>query len=155
MAISWTNEWNQWSVNFYDSLPSWADTAKAHLNRIQEKFKGKMPADQALQLSTYYRCSESMREAFVNHQRILSLQTFEQHSLEMLKKALLDKATHDAGGNEITPEYVVKALQDETKAHSSRMQQWKKVHDEAKKARDLFHALHPRVRSIVDSLAQS
>jgi hypothetical protein len=155
LTVSWSNEWGRWSTDFYDSLPVWADSARAQLVLIQQQFKGKMPAEQALRLSEYHQCKAHMEEIHDHYQRAQSLQTFEMHSMEMLKKALTDKATHDAQGNEITPEYVQRALQLEMEDHGTRIEKWKKVHHEARNARDLFHDLQPRVQSMVDSLVNS
>lgn len=148
----WNAEWTAPLNAFDTSFAALADTAQAELDFVQNHFKGRMKWSRGEELSRFHNVISNTQELEKAHEALISQQAHEQHQLQMLRKALLDKATHDAQGNEITPDYVQKAISIEITEHRHRMEQLKKFSEHLSVTSELFDDLHPVVHAMSDSL---
>lgn len=149
----WGKEFDEALAHIDDSVALWRDTVAIQLQLIQAQYTGKMKKSRALSLSQYHAVIDDCAEVEQGIIRLQEMRKMETHRLQILSKALAERADKDAQGNAIDPPYVAKALQAEESAHQLLMQALKTVWRRKENASENFHALYPLVQHMTDSLS--
>jgi hypothetical protein len=153
LNAAWGKEFEESLVNVDDSIVLWRDTVALQLQLIQAQYTGNMKKSRALSLSQYHSVMDDCAAIEQGVSKLREMRKMETHRLEILAKALVERADKDAQGNVIDPNYVAKALQAEQNAHQLLMQALKTVWRRKENAAENFHALYPLVQQMTDSLA--
>lgn len=153
LNTAWGKEFEEGVANLADSVGAWRDTATLQLQLIQAQYTGKMKKSRALELSRYHGVIDLCSEVEQGIDRLQELRKVESHRLEILSKALAERADKDAEGKAIDPTYVAAALQAEEQAHQLLMQALKTVESRKENAAEIFHDLYPLVQQMTDSLS--
>lgn len=102
-----------------DELQAKVDTVNKHLDFIHDNYKGDMKKDIAFELVDYRSIRKLIPEFGKRRENISNSLTVSREQLAGLKKALSENATHDAVGNEINDEYLMKQIQQEKTINAS------------------------------------
>jgi hypothetical protein len=97
-----------------EPLDSYQDTVLAKTAYIQENFRGTMNDVQAEAISKYRYTVSSFPQASEHLMDALSQCLTSKNQINELKNVIVNKATKDALGNEITDMYISEALKQET-----------------------------------------
>ena len=97
-----------------EPLDSYQDTVLANTAYIQENYKGTMNALQAEAISKYRFTVSSFPQASEHLMDALSQCLTSKNQITELKNVIVNKATKDALGNDITDMYIKAALKQDT-----------------------------------------
>lgn len=97
-----------------EPLDSYQDTVLANTAFIQENYKGTMNAAQAAAISKYRYTVSSFPQASEHLMDALSQCLTSKNQITELKNVIVNKATKDALGNDITDMYINEALKQES-----------------------------------------
>ena len=148
----WNKEWDEELNGLTDSLGEWKSSIINALQIIETAYQGKVKKSRAVELSQSHLVADQCGIMENDLQLLRTAREQERHRLSTLRKALEDRATRDAEGVEINPNYVLQALVTEDKLHMQLIDQLKNLHMRKASAGENFHALHPLLVQICDSL---
>lgn len=140
----------QADVQHFEVIPS--DSIDLHLKYVQENFVGKMKEKMAMVLADYSLIRQ--KSDALNNRRSLLIDQGNSISNQCgsLRQALLEKATHDALKNELTPAYVGIALKNEKKMAGDWMEQTKTWKASMIALKQQYEIQQPVVRHWIDSI---
>lgn len=101
-------------VLLMDSLPSFQDSAKSHIAKIQSAYEEQMPEHTAQQISNYYQTLSRCIQPTENALNMLQELAVCKNQVDSLYSLIIRKAEQDGMGNSITPAYIEAAIQAET-----------------------------------------
>ncbi len=97
-----------------DELAALPDSLYASVQYLQDHFVGKMKKDQAIVFGNYSEVLDERENLNTEVKTFMHKSDSLIGQLKSLKQALKEHATHDKSNNEITKEYVVRAVKNES-----------------------------------------
>lgn len=138
-----------------DELQAKVDTVNKHLDFIQANYKGDMKKSIAFELTDYRSIRKIIPEFGKRRENIANGLTVSREQLSSLKKALNENATHDAVGNEINDEYLMKQIQQEKTINSTLVKEIEFVVQKSDSIYNRFGRHYNQVKFWCDSIAAS
>jgi len=138
-----------------DELQGKVDTVNKHLDFIHENYKGDMNKSIAFHLVEYRTIRKLIPEFGKRRENIANNLTVSREQLSGLKKALSEKATHDAFGNEINDEYLMKQIQQEKTINASLVKEIAFIVQKSDSINNRFARHYDQAKFWCDSIAAS
>jgi chromosome segregation ATPase len=135
-----------------DTLTALASIAEGQLDYIQKNYVGFMKPDLAKVTSDYRMLRKALKTTAEGIQQMGNEVEITKKQLAELKKALVDKATHDAMGNPMDETYVNKAVAREKEEASKLIRNAPLLVMNFDRALRLYQEQHQRIEFLVDSI---
>ena len=136
-----------------DELQAKVDTVNKHLDFIHDNYKGDMKKSIAFEWVSYRTIRNIIPEFEKRRETIANGLTVSREQLTSLKKALSEKATHDAVGNEINDEYLKKQIQQEKTINASLVKEIAFIVEKSDSINNRFARHYGQAKFWCDSIA--